>query len=75
VELLRLASCNLYRYDLPADCIRPIGPPVQLPGLLELHERARIQLRVFDNLWAWWDAVSTTTLAYSAIRMANARAR
>jgi hypothetical protein len=90
--LERIASCQLYRYDLPADsfrlvageaphayvsesAVRPVEPPVRLPGLLELHERARIQLRVFDNLWAWWDAVITTTLAYSAIRMANARAR
>jgi hypothetical protein len=43
--------------------------------LLELHERARIQLRVLDNLWPWWDDVTTTTLGHSGIRLANANPR
>jgi hypothetical protein len=52
--------------------VRPLGPPEQLPALLELHERAGIRLLVLDNLWPWWDEVIRTTLGYSGIRLAEA---
>lgn len=55
--------------------VAPLGPPDPLPPLLELHERARIQLRVLDNLWPWWDKVVETTLGHSGVRLANARPR
>jgi hypothetical protein len=55
--------------------VRPVAPPDPLPPLLELHERARIQLRVLDNLWPWWDAVVGSSLGHSGIRLANAQPR
>lgn len=55
--------------------VAPLGPPDPLPPLLRLHERARIQLRVMDNLWPWWDGVIGSTLGYSAIRLGNADSR
>jgi hypothetical protein len=55
------------------EAVRPLGPPDPLPPLLELHERARIQLRVMDTLWPWWQEVTASTLGFSGIRLANAR--
>jgi hypothetical protein len=55
--------------------VTPLGPPEPLPPLLKLHERARIQLRVLDNLWPWWDEITASTLGYSGIRLINARPR
>ena len=55
--------------------VRPLGAPKALPPLLELHERARVQLRLLDNLWPWWDEVVGTSLGYSGIRLANAHPR
>lgn len=88
----RLASTQVFRYQLPAgsfapvdgpaphayvseSAVVPLGAPDPLPPLLELHERSRIQLRVMDTLWPWWDAVCASTLGFSGIRLANARPR
>jgi hypothetical protein len=90
--LTRLATTQVFRYQLPAESfalvdgpvphayvsettVVPIGPPDPLPSLLELHERSRIQLRVMDTLWPWWDEVCNSTLGFSGIRLVNARPR
>ncbi|GII28425.1 hypothetical protein Pmi06nite_18670 [Planotetraspora mira] len=55
--------------------VRPLGPAEPVGDLLRLHEEAGIQLRVLNNLWPFWDAVTTTSLGFSAIRMRNGRPR
>jgi hypothetical protein len=55
--------------------VDPIGPPEPVGDLLRLHEEAGIQLRLLDNLWPFWDAVTTSTLGWSGIRLRNARPR
>ncbi|MEV7013372.1 DUF6886 family protein [Streptosporangium sp. NPDC051022] len=55
--------------------VRPLGPPEPVGDLLRLHRDAGIQLRVFDNLWRFWDAVTTSTLEFSGIRLRNAHPR
>jgi hypothetical protein len=52
--------------------VKPLGPPDFVPDLFELHEEAGIQLRVMNNLWPFWDAVRTSTLGFSGIRLRNA---
>nr|WP_246178895.1 DUF6886 family protein [Actinomadura decatromicini] len=55
--------------------VEPLGAPELVGDLLQLHDAAGIQLRVLDNLWEFWDAVITSTLEYSGIRLRNARPR
>jgi hypothetical protein len=55
--------------------VTPLGPPEPVGDLLTLHEKAGIELRLLHNLWPWWDRVLGTTVGYSGIRLANARAR
>ena len=55
--------------------VEPIGAPEPVTDLLGRHAAAGIQLRVFDNLWPFWDAVSTSTAGFSGIRLRNARPR
>ncbi len=55
--------------------VEPLGPPEPVGDLLRLHADAGIQLRVLDNLWEFWDAVTTSTLGFSGIRLRNARPR
>jgi hypothetical protein len=55
--------------------VEPLGPPEPVGDLLKLHEEAGIQLRVLDNLWAFWDVVITSTVDFSGIRLRNARPR
>jgi len=55
--------------------VDPLGPPEPVGDLLRLHEEAGIQLRVLDNLWPFWDALTTTSLGRSGIRLRNARPR
>jgi hypothetical protein len=57
------------------EAVEPLGPPEPVGDLLRLHAEAGIQLRVLDNLWAFWDVVATSTLGYSGIRLANAAPR
>jgi hypothetical protein len=86
-----MRTVKLYAYRLPAaefvpfgdpvhahiarHPVRPLGPPERVANLLALHESAGIQLRVFDNLWPFWDAVTRSSLGHSGIRLANGRAR
>ncbi|MGI5153932.1 DUF6886 family protein [Microbispora sp. CA-102843] len=55
--------------------VEPLGPPEPVGNLLRLHEEAGIQLRLLDNLWPFWDAVTTSSLGWSGIRLRNARPR
>ncbi len=55
--------------------VEPLGPAEPVGDLLGLHETAGIQLRVLDNLWCFWDKVTTSTLGHSGIRLHNAKPR
>lgn len=55
--------------------VLPLGPPEPVGDLLRLHAEAGIQLRVLGNLWAFWDAVTASTLGWSGIRLRNAQPR
>ncbi|MGH3433934.1 MAG: DUF6886 family protein [Thermocrispum sp.] len=55
--------------------VEPLGPPEPVGDLLRLHAGAGIQLRVLDNLWEFWDAVTSSTLGFGGIRLRNARPR
>lgn len=86
-----MRTAKLFAYRLPADRFRPFGTPSHahvteepvtplgrpepVVDLLRCHAEAGIQLRVLDNLWAFWDAVTTSTLGFSGIRMKNANPR
>jgi hypothetical protein len=86
-----MRTVRLWAYRLPAALFRPLGesrhavvasepveplgPPEPVGDLLALHAEAGIQLRVLTNLWPFWDAVITTTLGFSGIRLRNARPR
>jgi len=86
-----LLTTRLYAYRLPADRFRPfgdpehahvaeepvepLGPPEPVGDLLACHAAAGIQLRVFDRLWSYWDAVTASTVAFSGIRLRNASGR
>lgn len=55
--------------------VEPLGPPEPVGDLLRCHAEAGIQLRVLDNLWPFWDAVITSTVGFSGIRLRNAKPR
>ncbi|MFD9013896.1 DUF6886 family protein [Streptomyces sp. NPDC059552] len=58
-----------------SDPVEPLGPAEPVGDLLRLHRDAGIQLRVLDNLWGFWDAVTTSTLGFGGIRLRNALPR
>jgi hypothetical protein len=83
-----LRTTELYAYRLPAAAfvdaeaavvatseVVPLGPPERVGNLCDLHAEAGIQLRVLPNLHAFWDAVITSTLEFSGIRLRNALPR
>ena len=84
-----MRTTRLYAYRLPAGAFRPfgdhaqvaesavepLGPAEPVGDLVEAHEAAGIQLRVLTNLWPFWDAVITSTVGFSGIRLRNARPR
>lgn len=55
--------------------VEPLGPPEPVGDLLACHAAAGIQLRVLDNLGAFWDEVIGGTLGFSGIRLRNAKPR
>lgn len=55
--------------------VDPLGPAERVGDLLALHDEAGIELRVLDNLWAFWDDAVGSTLGFSGIRLRNARPR
>jgi hypothetical protein len=50
----------------------PLSPPEPVGDLLLRHAEARIELRLVDDLRAWWNRVIGTSVGYSGIRLANA---
>jgi hypothetical protein len=90
LERLQTVELYAYAFDAadfvphPADpphahvarrAVRPLGPPERVGDLLVLHEQAGIELRLTDSLWPWWDAVITSTVGFSGIRLRNAHPR
>jgi hypothetical protein len=81
-----LLTTELFAYRLPADRFRPfgdhamvseetvepLGPPEPVGDLVACHASAGIQLRVLPGLRDFWDAVITSTLGFSGIRLRNA---
>ncbi|MBO1330893.1 DUF6886 family protein [Streptomyces sp. VRA16 Mangrove soil] len=57
------------------DAVVPLGPAEPVGDLLTLHQQADIQLRFVNTLWTFWDAVTTSTLGFSGIRLRNATPR
>jgi hypothetical protein len=55
--------------------VEPLGPAEPVGDLLHCHAEAGIQLRVLDNLWAFWDNVIDSSVGFSGIRLRNARPR
>ena len=55
--------------------VEPLGPAEPVGDLLALHAEAGIQLRVLPNLWAFFDAVTESSLQFSGIRLGNAAPR
>jgi hypothetical protein len=55
--------------------VDPLGPAERVDDLFALHDGAGIELRVLDNLWAFWDGVVASSLGFSGIRLRNARPR
>ncbi|MFG1792559.1 DUF6886 family protein [Nocardia sp. NPDC049149] len=55
--------------------VEPLGPAQPVGDLLGLHERAGIQLRILPNLMDFWDAVRSSSLGWSGIRMRGAQPR
>jgi len=78
----RLPATDFYPIGTPVPnayvstkAVSPLGPPEEVGDLLRLHEECGIQLRVLNNLWPFWDAVVTTTLGFSGIRLRFAKPR
>ena len=53
--------------------VRPLAPPEKVGSLLEAHEVAAIELRLFANLWPYWRRVIASSVGFSGIRLRNAR--
>jgi hypothetical protein len=88
--LNRLRSTELFVYELPKDQFQLIDknagyyvsyesviPSARKPvgDLLDEITQAGVELRITPELHKLCDAVTTSTLAFSAIRMRNAKAR
>jgi hypothetical protein len=86
----RLRSCQLYCYRLPPetfDCFDECAgyfvsrAPVVPGGVSIIHDvigellRIGVELRFIPNLWPLRDAVASSTLQFSFIRMQNAQPR
>ncbi|MFD9700732.1 DUF6886 family protein [Lentzea sp. NPDC059081] len=87
LERMRTVELYAYRFDaapfrpfgdnavVATEPVVPLGPAERVGDLFELHERAGIALRVLPSLWPFWDAVTTSSLGWSGIRLRNARPR
>jgi hypothetical protein len=53
----------------------PLAPPDLVGNLIDCHASAGIQLRLLDNLWPFWDEVTSSSVAFSGIRLRNAKTR
>jgi hypothetical protein len=86
----RVRTARLWIYELPSrtfelvdrnagylvsrDAVRPIGV-TEINDLPEALAARNVELRVLPSLWILRDAVATSTLRYSFIRMKNASPR
>lgn len=52
--------------------VTPLGPPEPVGNLVDLHAQAGIQLRCLPTLSDFWEAVVSSTLGFSGIRLRNA---
>ncbi len=52
--------------------VRPLGQAEEVGDFLALHEAAGIELRLMNNLWPYWTAVTKSTMGFSGIRLPNA---
>ena len=52
--------------------VTPPGPPEPVGNLVDLHAQAGIQLRCLPTLFGFWEAVVSSTLGFSGIRLRNA---
>ncbi len=83
----RMRSARVVAYRLPGDSFAPdpdvggywlsreaVTPieVVELGDLVELHEKAGIELRAVPSIWPIWDRVVVSTLEFSGIRLHNA---
>ena len=86
--LEQLRTTSVFAYRLPEESFEPhpevggywlsraVVEPLEvtpLGDLVVLHEDARIELRVLDNLWPLWNEVVASTLEFSGMRLRNAR--
>lgn len=86
--LERVRTSQLHLYRLPeatfTECPNPAGywvsreaveaiERVTIGDLVGRHNAAEITLRTEGNLWPLWNAVVSSTLAFSGIRLRNAR--
>ena len=84
--LQRMRACRLYAYQMPADAFRPheavggywvAGQPVEaiaqvvIDDLVDIHARARIELRITPSIWPFWRRIRTSTVAFSGSRLSN----
>ena len=66
-------DAEVHHYVVSSEAVEPLGPPEPIGDLLALHEEAGIQLRVLPSLGEFWNAVTSSTLRFSGIRLRNAR--
>jgi hypothetical protein len=55
------------------ETVTPLGPAEPVGDLMALHSEGGIQLKVLNNIRPFWNAVTNSTLGFSAIRVHNAR--
>lgn len=64
-----MRTVDLFAYRLPSLAFRAM----RVADLFVLHDEAGIELRVLDNLWAFWEDVVASSLGFGGIRLRNAR--
>ncbi|WP_127497990.1 DUF6886 family protein [Actinoplanes solisilvae] len=57
------------------EAVEPLGPAEPVGDLLTCHAEAGIQFRLLDNLWPFWDELTSSSLGFSGIRLRNAKPR
>ena len=73
-ELSFVQSAQVAGYWTSHTTVEPVEI-IPIDGLMGRHSAAGIALRTESNLWPLWDAVVTSTLEFSGIRLRNALPR